>query len=274
MGIKLRNSDISKAYLGSNEVQKIYLGTNEVYSAIPVSNDWTPANIATTLWLDASDLSTITESGGFVSEWRDKSTNGYNYTQVLGANQPFTNNRTINGLNVIDFDGTNSFMQLASGFQAETNAMLFIIVNSDTVDGVKRVFNNQVGAGTRFAIYEDNVFLSSIKFPSFNILSIARNTGEKLIGLYDDGNALGLGYDASYTENDSDDGDVANLDKWFLGCYNGSSEFFDGAIAEIVYVKSYDLDTRQKTEGYLAWKWGLQANLPVDHPYKLSAPTV
>ena len=30
---------------------------------------------------------------------------------------------------------------------------------------------------------------------------------------------------------------------------------------------------RQQLEGYLAWKWGLEANLPVDHPYKNAAPT-
>ena len=28
----------------------------------------------------------------------------------------------------------------------------------------------------------------------------------------------------------------------------------------------------QKIEGYLAWKWGLQANLPANHPYKSAAP--
>jgi hypothetical protein len=33
-------------------------------------------------------------------------------------------------------------------------------------------------------------------------------------------------------------------------------------------------DDRQKLEGYLAWKWGLAANLPADHPYKLNPPTV
>jgi hypothetical protein len=29
---------------------------------------------------------------------------------------------------------------------------------------------------------------------------------------------------------------------------------------------------RQKLEGYLAHKWGLGANLPVDHPYKTVGP--
>ena len=31
---------------------------------------------------------------------------------------------------------------------------------------------------------------------------------------------------------------------------------------------------RQQIEGYLAWKWGLQSNLPVGHPFLLSAPTL
>lgn len=29
---------------------------------------------------------------------------------------------------------------------------------------------------------------------------------------------------------------------------------------------------RQKLEGYLAWQWGLQSNLPAGHPYKSAAP--
>ena len=32
-------------------------------------------------------------------------------------------------------------------------------------------------------------------------------------------------------------------------------------------------DDRQKLEGYLAWKWGLEANLPGTHPYRYTPPT-
>jgi hypothetical protein len=31
-------------------------------------------------------------------------------------------------------------------------------------------------------------------------------------------------------------------------------------------------DDRQRLEGYLAWKWGLVANLPSGHPYKIKPP--
>ncbi|NCX56083.1 MAG: hypothetical protein EBW87_02680 [Burkholderiaceae bacterium] len=32
-------------------------------------------------------------------------------------------------------------------------------------------------------------------------------------------------------------------------------------------------DSRQKLEGYLAWKWALESSLPSGHPYKNMAPT-
>jgi len=55
---------------------------------------------------------------------------------------------------------------------------------------------------------------------------------------------------------------------------NGGNTW-DGQIGEIVIV-SGDLSAadRRRLEGYLAWKWGLEANLPSNHPYKLLPPTV
>jgi hypothetical protein len=47
-----------------------------------------------------------------------------------------------------------------------------------------------------------------------------------------------------------------------------------GNVYELCYVPyNSSVDTRQKLEGYSAWKWGLQALLPSDHPYKSAAPT-
>jgi hypothetical protein len=47
----------------------------------------------------------------------------------------------------------------------------------------------------------------------------------------------------------------------------------DGDFAEVLVVRgAVDLTTRQKIEGYLAWQWGLEGDLPVDHPYKSAPP--
>jgi hypothetical protein len=44
-------------------------------------------------------------------------------------------------------------------------------------------------------------------------------------------------------------------------------------IYELLLYDSYLTQTdQQKVEGYLAWKWGMQGNLPSDHPYKNAAP--
>jgi hypothetical protein len=45
------------------------------------------------------------------------------------------------------------------------------------------------------------------------------------------------------------------------------------SVAEhLVFNRTLTTTERQDIEGYLAWKWGLQANLPSGHPYKNAAP--
>lgn len=65
------------------------------------------AELRPLIWFDASDSSTITESSGSVSQWNDKSGNGYNVTQATGINQPSLMIGDQNGLSTIFFDGSN-----------------------------------------------------------------------------------------------------------------------------------------------------------------------
>lgn len=56
-------------------------------------------------------------------------------------------------------------------------------------------------------------------------------------------------------------------DRWF------ASRTWRGHYAEVMFFDvAHDTATRQKTEGYLAWKWGLQASLPATHQHKNYAP--
>jgi len=55
---------------------------------------------------------------------------------------------------------------------------------------------------------------------------------------------------------------------------NTGGEYWAGYISEVImYNTTLSLGDRQKVEGYLAWKWGIQANLPVSHPYYSAAPS-
>jgi hypothetical protein len=63
-----------------------------------------------------------------------------------------------------------------------------------------------------------------------------------------------------------------------IGARNGNggtgiTDPFTGSISEIVMVDGALSDAgRQEIEGYLAWKWGQEGNLPGGHPYENAAP--
>lgn len=93
-----QNGDIS----GSGQTV-VAIGTNvfqEASVGIP--------QIGPTVYLDASDASTITSSGGLVEEWGDKSTHENNAIQTVMGNRPTLAPASLNGLDTIRFDASAS----------------------------------------------------------------------------------------------------------------------------------------------------------------------
>lgn len=68
---------------------------------------WSPADIATTAWYDASDTDKITASGAAVSVWQDKCGYG-NDAQSIGTNQPATGG-AINNLRLPELPNEHMF---------------------------------------------------------------------------------------------------------------------------------------------------------------------
>jgi hypothetical protein len=105
--------------------------------------------------LDASDTSTITEAGGDVSQWDDKSGNARHVIQATGANQPTTGANTQNGLNVLDFDGDDflakTSVDVLDFFDAANNQVMLFAVGSRT-SGVNFQPLNANGATTRVSL--------------------------------------------------------------------------------------------------------------------------
>jgi hypothetical protein len=54
---------------------------------------------------------------------------------------------------------------------------------------------------------------------------------------------------------------------------NNGGQFWTGYLNEfLLFPQNLTLLQRQQLEGYLAWKWGLQGNLPSTHAFKLGPP--
>lgn len=124
-------------------------------ASVTEASSFAPTDISNlALWLDASDAATITESGGSVSQWDDKSGNTNHVTQATGADQPTTGTRTINGLNVLDFapnDHLDTTIDLtnATAFPAIT---FFAVFETDSIAaGTPYIFDQSPGsAGIAF----------------------------------------------------------------------------------------------------------------------------
>jgi hypothetical protein len=81
-------------------------------------------------WFDSSDLSTIVlDSGGRISQWKDKSGNNYHANQTIGANRPVISSDFIKGNKSIYFDGSSRFLTLGTvlGTTKPSNFSVFVV---------------------------------------------------------------------------------------------------------------------------------------------------
>ena len=239
---------------------------------------WRPADLGASLalWLDADDASTITLNGSTVSQWDDKSGNGRNVSQATAANQPTYTLNGLNGKPVLTFDGIDDFMSVPDF----NNAVSLALIGSGggaaapLISGAApELFSpawNTNGASIQYR-GRTEITVRQVNFGAapndFSIGFISLDAANSEVRLSGNGGAQ-----TSFSQTiNSADTTINTLGRDFLG----AQQFANGRIAEIVVASSLlSTGNRQKLEGYLAWKWGLEANLPAGHPFKNTPPTV
>lgn len=90
-----------------------------------IARPFNPIQAKPYFWLDASVPSSITESGGAISQWSDISGNDRHFTQSSGTAQPSYQTAIQNGLNVVRFDGSNDFLTRANFVSSATFSIFF-----------------------------------------------------------------------------------------------------------------------------------------------------
>ncbi len=237
--------------------------------------NWAPDLLQTVAWYDAADPATITESGGAVSQLDDKSGNGYHVTQGNATEQPTTGS-SIGGLNAIDFDGTDDFLEHVVAQDFSNGLTIVSIYDQDNTDQA-RPFGIRTDSGTNkeaFAQSADN----TLRYDgAFGAGSITPTVGGHLRVSTKDATADNQTdyIDGSENITDNENLNLSSSAYIGIGAPQATNLYpFNGRIGECIIIEgAVSTDTRQKLEGYLAWKWGLEANLPVGHPYKDAAPT-
>jgi hypothetical protein len=237
---------------------------------------WTPDEISTAAWYDAADTSptNIVQSGGAVSQWSDKSGNSKHATQGTVLNQPITNSRTMNGKNTLDFNGVDSFMD-APAFGVTNPASVFFVFEVDNV-GSYMIIDR--GAGFDRFVNDGKSYPQIFVDSRFGGLPTGMpTTGSHLVSKQCDTTSTYDTYLNGTLAHSADATLKTFTDAVSIigGTAAGAGNRLDGAISEIVILdENPSTATRQIIEGYLAWKWGLQRQLPIDHPYRTTPPTV
>lgn len=125
-------------YLSRKEVATNALGSGASTSlSLAIAAAQSPADIGDVrLWLDATDASTFTfSSGAVVSQWRDKSGNGYHASQADVARQPTRRTAPGDGMWEVVADNSNDGMTLdMPPVAAQTEELDLFVLTGDAPD--------------------------------------------------------------------------------------------------------------------------------------------
>jgi hypothetical protein len=209
------------------------------------------------LWLDSTDSTSLTSSGGAVSQWSDKSGSGHHVLQGTAANQPLiiAADEDYGGSQILDFrtvGGNGKYMQSAAWSLAQPctwflvgefgSENLIMMVSGLTAGGTHTYFTssniNYWNAGANIATtgYQTN--------PSITTAQCDTTKSNIWINGYRQGLPSSCG--------------TNTFNGLTLGCSYAISGFCNGKIASILaYNRILTVGERKCIESFLSTKYGL-----------------
>jgi hypothetical protein len=274
---------------------------------------WTPAAISTALWLDANDSGTITQSGGAITTWADKS--GNNRTATANGNPTYSATGLSTGRPAVQLDGTgDGFVSSITGIGSFNALDVYMVTQTtaaaaaDTNSAVFWGYGNVTSASGPYPAARGLGLLSAtgslsgelITFAAENSAALegrlgsnsyarAANTAQMLnsrnattgTSLLANGSSVTLNLANQITTSSNTAPSAINYtvdSNLYIGALRASGALvYSPAIkfGEIIVASTLQsLDIRQRIEGYLAHKWGLTGSLPAGHPYKTVPPYI
>lgn len=250
-----------------------------VNAAISQAQSYYPAGLPKSkinLWLDANDASTITQSGGSITTWLDKA-NGLQAVSPATTNNPNTNTTLLAGKNVVEFNGTKvlninpsgALLDPVTGYNLAQ--VVYVYGNSPTAATDLRLgtytrgntaLNKTPAISLRYSTtdlsYQAGIINgSAVKYELRNnwclLNNYANSTADTAFFILNEQYALNTAAKtAAYTTTNVS---IGNRQQFYTNIH--------WAIGETILTGvPLQNSGRKILSVYLAYKWGLQANLP------------
>jgi hypothetical protein len=268
-------------------------------------NLWTPARITTSLWLDASDATTLFDAtsggsqvsaGGSVARWQDKSGNTRHASQATSGSRPVRQAGSLNGRDGVLFDGSNDFLDHSgSGISTGDAKSVFVVARGGEslaiagiagggllnhtklpASGDPRYLFRQLGQtnGSSYIVGGDTVATNAIT---------THNLVAEISTAFLSGWIITTARATNWWLNGTprSTSGMVNSESAITGYRIGAAMYgtgelgepWPGPIYEIVAINGEATTAvRERIEGYLAHKWGLAGLLPSNHPFKTIPP--
>ncbi len=215
---------------GSGWIKTVYAAFRSAsWDIVTVSDEIILSSVATlpfsgglTLWLDASDAGTISDTGWNISAWNDKSWNGYNALQTNGWNQPTLIT------NEIDFNGSSDYLYLENLNYTNANPLDGLLVCS-----VFRTPNTAWGLADNWA------FLDFDRSEWFNF--------------YNRWDGIGFSYDAGWIQDMLVTGMWVNDNSLHVSCASYDNTLTNDTIITVDGV--VELSENREANGSQIWVW-------------------
>jgi hypothetical protein len=216
------------------------------------------------LWLDAADTTTFTLSNvNTVTRWADKSGNGFHYGTGRGA--VILSN---DGARQVTYYNSNSdlLQSTTTSFNTTTTTVAFAVAKVIPSSGAVKTLFGYAGS--------DKTIRYGISTLEGGPGIVSGNTDDWSSSYFVNGsqdNTNGFTYTTYHSLDGTSQNILTSTDVRVGGWRDGTRQWF-GTIAEILVYSSISAADRQRVQGYLSWKWGLQNLLPYSHPYKFLNP--
>ena len=244
-------------------------------------------------WFDAADTSSITASGNTITTWTNKG-NASAGNATTGGGTVTTNSTTLNSRNTVRLNA-NSWLitpnYTAPSFTCSFFTTFRAAAAFPSQSGYFFCFNNSSGRDF-FLYYIPSNPVANRYFVGFNVLGgefdysfngtvTATNTFQtpSLISVVTSNTTTtapqGMWWNGSNFPTVSRTGaanTTATYNNFAIGAYNRLDSVGYDMGDFLLYPSVLSTTNRQIVEGWLAWKWGLQASLPAAHPYKSATP--
>ncbi len=269
-GLTAYTGDICEVIFYNRELERTERESVESYLSTKWQspNNTFPRNISgLSLWLDATDRTTLETANGAVTKWKDRSGSRHHAIQATPSLRPTLVTSGLAGLNTIRFDGTDDHLQIPYSLLLNPNTMsLFVVALNRSAGGSAQAVLASRSSATSggYQLLLDSA--NTVKFGAGNLTTpitgpvVSTNTAAVLSSVLD-GTSYRLfnGHVIQGRITDSFQANSTTPLRLGAGASEGAvSSFLNGDIGEVLlYNRALTEIERQSVIAYLDAKWGI-----------------